>query len=273
MVNKTAFLMFLILGLGLIAVSAQTEEPATVKKISGGVLNGKAQSLPIPAYPAAARAVGASGAVNVQVTIDETGNVISAAAVSGHPLLRQAAEQAARQAKFAPTLLSGQPVSVTGVLVYSFVGDSNDAGAKSSVNQKWLTEGFLLGFTATNGVGGKVSLPAEFSAEQDQLNALAKLSPEEQKAQLPAIISVIKSKLSAADLWRFEFGLAKGEILGSSKDDNAVLSHLAKFRELALSKPEGITEEEMNRAVELGKIADKGSLTAEDKRAIFVNLR
>ena len=96
-------------------------KPAVPKKISGGVLNGKATSLPKPPYPPAARAVRASGAVNVQVTISESGSVVSASAVSGHPLLRQAAEQAARQAKFAPTTLSGQAVSVTGVIVYNFV--------------------------------------------------------------------------------------------------------------------------------------------------------
>ena len=90
------------------------------KKINGGVLNGKATALPIPAYPAAAKAVRATGAVNVQVTIDEQGNIVSATAVSGHPLLRQAAEEAARNAKFAPTFLNGTPVSVTGVLVYNF---------------------------------------------------------------------------------------------------------------------------------------------------------
>ena len=90
------------------------------KKISGGVLNGKATSLPKPPYPAAAKAVRASGAVTVQVTISENGSVVSANAVSGHPMLRAVAEQAARSAKFAPTLLSGQPVSVTGVIVYNF---------------------------------------------------------------------------------------------------------------------------------------------------------
>jgi len=95
--------------------------PPTPKTISGGVVNGKATSLPKPPYPAAARAVRASGAVNVQVKIDENGNVVSASAVSGHPLLRAAATAAARSAKFAPTKLSGQPVSVTGVIVYNFV--------------------------------------------------------------------------------------------------------------------------------------------------------
>jgi protein TonB len=101
--------------------TATPAPPPVPKKISGGVLNGKATSLPKPPYPATARAVRASGAVNVQVTISESGSVVSASAVSGHPLLRQAAEQAARGAKFAPTLLSGQPVSVTGVIVYNFV--------------------------------------------------------------------------------------------------------------------------------------------------------
>jgi len=41
--------------------------------------------------------------------------------VSGHPLLRGAAEQAARGARFSPTLLSGQPVKVSGVITYNFV--------------------------------------------------------------------------------------------------------------------------------------------------------
>jgi protein TonB len=86
-----------------------------------GVINGKASNLVKPPYPAAAKAVRAAGAVNVSVSIDEAGNVVSASAVSGHPLLRQAAESAARQSKFTPTVLSGQPVKVTGIIVYNFV--------------------------------------------------------------------------------------------------------------------------------------------------------
>lgn len=91
------------------------------KMVSQGVLNGKATSLPKPAYPAAAKAVRAGGAVSVQVVISESGSVMSASAVSGHPLLRAAAESAARGARFSPTLLSGQPVKVSGVITYNFV--------------------------------------------------------------------------------------------------------------------------------------------------------
>ncbi len=90
------------------------------KIVNKDVINGSAISLPKPPYPPEAKAVGASGAVHVQVTIDEDGNVISATAVSGHPLLRQAAANAARKAKFRPTLLAGVPVKVSGIIVYNF---------------------------------------------------------------------------------------------------------------------------------------------------------
>jgi len=89
--------------------------------ISGGVLNGKAINLPKPQYPPIARAAHAAGTVVVQVLIDENGNVVSAKAVSGHPLLQAVAVAAARQARFSPTKLSGQPVKVTGVIQYNFV--------------------------------------------------------------------------------------------------------------------------------------------------------
>lgn len=101
------------------------EGPAEVKKprrefVSMGVVNGKAISLPKPSTPPAAKAVNASGAVNVQVTIDHDGNVINASAVSGHQLLRGAAVAAARSAKFSPQLLDGAPVKVSGIIVYNF---------------------------------------------------------------------------------------------------------------------------------------------------------
>jgi len=97
------------------------EKPKPRAPISGGVLNGKAISLPKPGYPPIARAAHAAGTVVVQVLIDENGNVVSASAVSGHPLLINAAVSAARSAKFSPTKLSGQPVKVTGVIQYNFV--------------------------------------------------------------------------------------------------------------------------------------------------------
>jgi len=46
---------------------------------------------------------------------------VKARAVSGHPLLQKAAVAAALQARFSPTMLSGEPVRVTGTISYSFM--------------------------------------------------------------------------------------------------------------------------------------------------------
>ena len=80
-------------------------------------------SMPAPNYPEIAKAAGAEGEVEVEVTVNEEGRVISARAVRGHPLLQQAAVEAARKAQFKPTLLSGEPVKVLGVLTYKFTRD------------------------------------------------------------------------------------------------------------------------------------------------------
>jgi protein TonB len=98
-----------------------TPPPKPKAPISQGVLNGKAISKPQPPYPPIAKAARASGTVVVQIVVDESGKVISAHATSGHPLLQQAAVQAAYQARFTPTLLSGQPVKVSGFITYNFV--------------------------------------------------------------------------------------------------------------------------------------------------------
>jgi protein TonB len=89
--------------------------------VAGGIINGKAISKPQAVYPLAAKAARVSGTVAVQVEVDEDGDVTKAEAVSGPDLLREAAEDAAREARFSPTRLSGQPVRVTGTITYNFV--------------------------------------------------------------------------------------------------------------------------------------------------------
>jgi len=96
-------------------------KPTPHAPISGGVLNGKAVHLVQPQYPAMARTAHVSGQVTVQVLIDENGSVTAAHASSGHPLLQPSAVAAARASRFTPTKLSGQPVKVTGVIIYNFV--------------------------------------------------------------------------------------------------------------------------------------------------------
>ena len=106
-------------------VVVESSEPPPVprplmKPVSGGVLNGKALSLPAPVYPEFARRSRTGGLVDVEVVVDENGKVISARALSGPPSLRDASVQAALRAHFSPTKLSGQPVKITGRINYNF---------------------------------------------------------------------------------------------------------------------------------------------------------
>ncbi len=88
--------------------------------IKGDVTAGEIINEPQPRYPAIAKAARQSGTVVVAVIVDEEGKVIAAQIQSGPPLLRVAALNAAREARFAPTLLDGKPVKVSGVITYNF---------------------------------------------------------------------------------------------------------------------------------------------------------
>ncbi len=132
---------------GIAVLGVQAQEGVKERVINGGMLNGKAVSLPKPEYPAMAREQGKGGTVTVEVVIDESGLVVSAtgsAAVKTRagaegmraekedvdPSLIEAAENAARMARFSPTMLSGVPVRVKGAIFYNFVpgkGDGYDA--------------------------------------------------------------------------------------------------------------------------------------------------
>ena len=84
------------------------------------VLNSRAISLPRPNYPMIAKRTGIQGTVTVQVLIDETGKVVQAKG-TGHPLLVPEAQRAAMQARFSPTIITDQPVKVSGVITYNFI--------------------------------------------------------------------------------------------------------------------------------------------------------
>ena len=255
--NKFFFILILALSFGLSNVSAQTPKP---KSISAGVVNGKATSLPKPEYPAAAFAVKASGTVNVQVTIDENGNVISASAVSGHPLLRQAAEQAARQAMFKPTLLSGQPVKVTGVIVYNFVANKNNEEKVKTLGLGTVL--FILHSSASNlgklteifGPKGILEGITEefpkFAKELAPLTSLEKAPSEKRLEIIDGVIDSVRTKLSGTDIWQFEMGKNFGEFMSpffragnkdefdlSEFDESALRLNLTKINDLINSAP------------------------------------
>lgn len=90
------------------------------RKVTDGVLAGKALSRPQPEYPKMARAAGVDGEVVVEVIVSETGVIESARVISGHPLLRENALAAAKKWVFEPTILDGVPVKVVGTITFNF---------------------------------------------------------------------------------------------------------------------------------------------------------
>src|SRR5215204_3147427 len=101
------------------SVSAQnTPNMNSIKPIC----NGMATYLPkleLPQSVINANGKGIFGVVNVQILIDEKGNVEKAQAVSGHPLIKPFAEKSAMQAKFR-VISDLKPIKINCVLVYNF---------------------------------------------------------------------------------------------------------------------------------------------------------
>lgn len=158
--SKTTFVLTVLLFVIYVpTLIAQNEPP---KIITGGVINGKAVKLVKPEYPQSAKDVGDEGTVNVQVIIDEEGNIISAAAGSGPKSLHKVSEDAALASKFSPTKLEGKPVRVSGVIVYRFVAETGNS-------KKLINAGII------NGKALKLPKP-KYPADAKQVHAQGPVS-------------------------------------------------------------------------------------------------
>jgi len=101
-----------------------------VKEVPGDLLRQAATFLPEPEYPTPAALLNAAGSVKVQVAVNEQGEVTATRVLSGHPLLADVAEQAARRARFSPERLSSEPAEVFGILTFTFVPPAAASSAR-----------------------------------------------------------------------------------------------------------------------------------------------
>jgi outer membrane biosynthesis protein TonB len=97
----------------------ESNQTRPVTKIDLGDVTKKARQLPRPKYPQLANTAGASGIVNAQVVIDiNSGAVVWAQTISGHPLLQAAVRDVVCRARFVPMFDANGFVG--GTLVYRF---------------------------------------------------------------------------------------------------------------------------------------------------------
>ena len=211
--------------LAMLLVLAAPQEAPKSQRVSGGVLAGKAIDKPQPVYPEMAKAAGIEGAVVVEVTLDEQGYVISARAVSGHPLLREAAVEAARGWRFSPTTLEGAAVKVIGTLTFNFkltrrpapeeVEPSEVEAPPIGVTTEKLYERQLVGSipdypaeAERAGVEGMVQVRVVVSADGQVVRADAISGPE----------ALHEASVRAAERWRFRPIVVDGKALVVESD-------------------------------------------------------
>jgi TonB family protein len=99
------------------ASAATTSEP---KLSDFGLLNAKASKRVLPRYPIMARQAGTTGLVRVWVVVDENGKVVEVSRSEGPLLLRQVAEDAARQWFFEGIAGPGKAERFTGYIDFNF---------------------------------------------------------------------------------------------------------------------------------------------------------
>ena len=80
-----------------------------------GTMQERATRLPKPPF------IGINGSATVRILIGETGDVISAGTIRGHPALHAISRQAACEARFPPTFVDGKARKVTGLIHYDYV--------------------------------------------------------------------------------------------------------------------------------------------------------
>ena len=137
--DKTRTQVFTRSGSGALVMSH--DGASNTINAGGGSLSGKAIKKVPPTYPPVAKAAGAQGPVSVQIVVGESGAVESARATSGHPLLQQAAVDAARQWQFSPTKLSGNSVKVSGAISFVFTLPKEDEAAGGMTFMRTTTPG------------------------------------------------------------------------------------------------------------------------------------
>jgi TonB family protein len=93
---------------------------ADSKTISVGSLNHWATKRVVPVYPQLAKASGIVGVVRVFVTTDADGRVVDISHSEGPPVLKQAAEFAARQWRFQPAIVADKRFGLSGFIEFNF---------------------------------------------------------------------------------------------------------------------------------------------------------
>lgn len=95
-------------------------KPLGPARVSGGVMAGHILTKVMPVYPVEAKKNHVSGSVVMRALIGKEGDIESLEAISGPPMLKDAALRAVKQWTYQPYLLNGEPTEVDTTIVVNF---------------------------------------------------------------------------------------------------------------------------------------------------------
>ena len=110
-----------------------------VRQVSENVLRAAAIELPQPEFPTMVQLAGQRLKVEVQVVVNEKGEVTSARSTAPDSLLTGAAEAAARRARFYPAKLSEEPAQIFSVISYELAPTAAGAEDISSIYKQGVS--------------------------------------------------------------------------------------------------------------------------------------
>lgn len=271
--SKTSCLLYLFLLACFSQFNLAQEKPGTdTTSVQKGIVKSKATYLAKPVYPPTARALRIGAQVNVRITIDKNGDVISAKAETGDSLFHKYAEEAALKSKFTPTTMDGVPIKVNASLTFNFTRPPD-----------WESIGVTLaniemGIASIGNYQIKDLIGEGLQEEAKEYDLLTRSESMDGKPiRATKLIDSIQSKLERLhpiDAWYFRLGLIKSRLSNfATKTDGeaAFHSHLKKLTDLYNSTPSEIPTERLEALNKAIQISLKPSLTMEDRK-IIVNL-
>jgi len=103
-----------------VAIAPANPAPRGLVHVSTGVSTGLLLAPIVPVYPRIAIATRVEGVVKVEAIISKSGRIESAHVVTGPEMLRQAALDAIRNARYTPYMLNGLPTEVETTITVNF---------------------------------------------------------------------------------------------------------------------------------------------------------
>lgn len=103
-----------------VLVAAAVLPAAAQEEITTANALGRVVKKVAPAFPVAAKQLNVTGTQDVQIVVDEEGNVIDAKVLKGNALFTQSSLAAIKEWKFTPLLKDGQPAKFTTIVTFNY---------------------------------------------------------------------------------------------------------------------------------------------------------